>query len=157
MNVEIGDEAAQFPEKEYRNGIAFAVYSFPSTPPTGFRLYPNSPKPSHLIDLPHPSHTSQPCFKLSTPPPTPPPPPPSHYPITGFIPTQHMDPNKKNFLTRLKKNRNSTLIVFLKVHKNENFFGFGFEFCIISLLVMSVLQKKTFWLGQYWRRYDFSA
>jgi hypothetical protein len=25
----------------------------------------------------------------------------------------------------------------LKVHKNENFFGFDFEFCIISLLVMS--------------------
>jgi hypothetical protein len=25
MNVEIGAEAAQFPEKEYRNGIAFAV------------------------------------------------------------------------------------------------------------------------------------
>ncbi len=27
MNVEIGAEAAQFPEKEYINGIAFAVYS----------------------------------------------------------------------------------------------------------------------------------
>jgi hypothetical protein len=26
MNVEIGAEAAQFPEKEYINGIAFAVY-----------------------------------------------------------------------------------------------------------------------------------
>jgi len=25
MNVEIGAEAAQFPEKEYRNGIAVAV------------------------------------------------------------------------------------------------------------------------------------
>ncbi len=25
----------------------------------------------------------------------------------------------------------------LKVHKNENFFGFDFEFCSISLLVMS--------------------
>jgi hypothetical protein len=24
----------------------------------------------------------------------------------------------------------------LKVHKNENFFGFDFEFCLISLLVM---------------------
>jgi hypothetical protein len=26
MNVEIGAEAAQFPKKEYINGIAFAVY-----------------------------------------------------------------------------------------------------------------------------------
>jgi hypothetical protein len=26
--------------------------------------------------------------------------------------------------------------VTLKVHKNENFFGFDFEFCTISLLVM---------------------
>jgi hypothetical protein len=26
MNVEIGTEAGQFPEKEYINGIAFAVY-----------------------------------------------------------------------------------------------------------------------------------
>jgi hypothetical protein len=26
MNVEIGAEAAQFPEKEYINGIAIAVY-----------------------------------------------------------------------------------------------------------------------------------
>jgi hypothetical protein len=26
MNVEIGAEAAQFPEKEYINGIAFAVW-----------------------------------------------------------------------------------------------------------------------------------
>ncbi len=26
--------------------------------------------------------------------------------------------------------------MFLKVHKNENFFGFDFEFCPISLLVM---------------------
>ncbi len=24
----------------------------------------------------------------------------------------------------------------LKVHKNENFFGFDFEFCTVSLLVM---------------------
>ncbi len=28
MNIEIGTEAAQFPEKEYINGIAFAVYPF---------------------------------------------------------------------------------------------------------------------------------
>jgi hypothetical protein len=26
MNVEIGAEAAQFPEKEYKNGIAIAVW-----------------------------------------------------------------------------------------------------------------------------------
>ncbi len=26
MNVDIGTEAAHFPEKEYINGIAFAVY-----------------------------------------------------------------------------------------------------------------------------------
>jgi hypothetical protein len=35
----------------------------------------------------------------------------------------------------------------LKVHKIEIFFGFDFEICIISLLVMS----------KYWGRYDFSA
>jgi hypothetical protein len=28
MNVEIGAEAAQFPEKEYINGIAFAVQTY---------------------------------------------------------------------------------------------------------------------------------
>jgi hypothetical protein len=35
----------------------------------------------------------------------------------------------------------------LKVHKNENFFGFDFEFCTISLLVMSKYKdfaKKIF-------------
>ncbi len=31
MNVEIGTEAAQFPEKEYINGIAVAVHSKKST------------------------------------------------------------------------------------------------------------------------------
>ncbi len=30
-----------------------------------------------------------------------------------------------------------TIVLALKVHKNENFFGFDFEFCTISLLVMS--------------------
>jgi hypothetical protein len=29
MNVEIGTEAAQFPEKEYINGIFVAVYGIP--------------------------------------------------------------------------------------------------------------------------------
>ncbi len=33
MNVEIGAEAAQFPEKEYINGIAFAVPIRPYLPP----------------------------------------------------------------------------------------------------------------------------
>jgi hypothetical protein len=28
------------------------------------------------------------------------------------------------------------VVIHLKVHKNENFFGFDFEFCIISMLVM---------------------
>jgi hypothetical protein len=35
----------------------------------------------------------------------------------------------------------------LKVHKNENFFGFDFEFCNISMLVMhynKILVKKIF-------------
>jgi hypothetical protein len=32
MNVEIGTEAVQFPEKIYKNGIAFAVYDSPFTP-----------------------------------------------------------------------------------------------------------------------------
>jgi hypothetical protein len=37
MNVEIGAEATQFPEKEYINGIAFAVHSlsYPSSIPIG--------------------------------------------------------------------------------------------------------------------------
>jgi hypothetical protein len=35
MNVEIGAEAAQFPEKEYINGIAVAVY----TPNEFYMLY----------------------------------------------------------------------------------------------------------------------
>ncbi len=29
------------------------------------------------------------------------------------------------------------MLVALKVHKNENFFGFDFEFCTISVIVMS--------------------
>jgi hypothetical protein len=48
----------------------------------------------------------------------------------------------------------------LKVHKIEILFGFDFEICNISLLVMSKYQdfaKRIFGLGQYWGRYDFSA
>ncbi len=36
----------------------------------------------------------------------------------------------------------------LKVHKNENFFGFDFEFCTISVLVkISRFCKKNFLIG----------
>jgi hypothetical protein len=37
MNVEIGAEAAQFPEKEYINGIAVAVYGAQADVPCGER------------------------------------------------------------------------------------------------------------------------
>ncbi len=43
----------------------------------------------------------------------------------------------------------------LKVHKNENFFGFDFEFCAVSLLVMLKYEgfvKKKFCLGHNGRR-----
>jgi hypothetical protein len=39
------------------------------------------------------------------------------------------------------------LIHLLKVHRNENFFGFNFDFCTVSLLVMlkfEVLKKTVF-------------
>ncbi len=36
----------------------------------------------------------------------------------------------------VKKNLASTVFICLKVHKIEIFFGFDFEICIISLLVM---------------------
>ncbi len=47
-----------------------------------------------------------------------------------------------NFVyTVLKKEKIADILrnvttVCLKVHKNENFFGFDFEFCTISMLVM---------------------
>ncbi len=47
-----------------------------------------------------------------------------------------------------------------KVHKNENVFGFDFEFCTISLLVMHKEEdfgEKTFWLDHYGGSYDYSA
>ncbi len=44
---------------------------------------------------------------------------------------------KKTFLTDLETGSVPTDSgAQLKVHKNENFFGFDFEFCPISLLVM---------------------
>jgi hypothetical protein len=47
-----------------------------------------------------------------------------------------------NGMTRLKSvspwiHSRTTCRTYLKVHKNENFFGFDFEICNISLLVMS--------------------
>jgi hypothetical protein len=36
MNVEIGTEAAQFPEKDYINGILYSVWSFFSAKKTRF-------------------------------------------------------------------------------------------------------------------------
>ncbi len=39
-------------------------------------------------------------------------------------------------MSRLAGTRRIESISLLKVHKNENFFGFDFEFCPISLLVM---------------------
>ncbi len=54
------------------------------------------------------------------------------------------DPNKNPRLVQwplLEKGKDATQqkpgIHLLKVHKIENFFGFDFEFCTISLLVMS--------------------
>jgi hypothetical protein len=52
---------------------------------------------------------------------------------------QHQKPHCKS--TRIHTVSN------LKVHKNENFFGFDFEFCTISMLAMSKyydFAKKTF-------------
>jgi len=46
----------------------------------------------------------------------------------------------------------------LKVHKIENFFGFDFEICTISLLVMSKYYEFTenfFCLCHYWGSKDF--
>jgi hypothetical protein len=39
MNVEIGAEAAQFPEKEYINGIAFAVHALLLCPTCGIQPF----------------------------------------------------------------------------------------------------------------------
>jgi hypothetical protein len=42
----------------------------------------------------------------------------------------------------------------IKVHRNENFFGFDFEFCTVSLLVMlkngGFVKKKTFLIVPLW-------
>jgi hypothetical protein len=48
----------------------------------------------------------------------------------------------------------------LKVHKNENFYGFDFEFCTISLLVIHKkldLGEKICCLDHYGGSYDYSA
>ncbi len=49
-----------------------------------------------------------------------------------------------------KKHNVVSKLVSLKVHKNENFFGFDFEFCTVSLIVMLKYEgfvKKIFdWL-----------
>ncbi len=46
---------------------------------------------------------------------------PEHAAVTRrYVPTTQLSQKKQN----------------LKVHKNENFFGFDFEFCTVSLLVM---------------------
>jgi hypothetical protein len=45
-----------------------------------------------------------------------------------------------------------TLFSPLKVHKNENFFGFDFEFCNVSFLVMLKYEgfvKNNFLLAHY--------
>ncbi len=53
MNVEIGTEAAQFPEKEYINGISLAVRAicFPSGMRYGSETMPNLIWKSVLVDI----------------------------------------------------------------------------------------------------------
>jgi hypothetical protein len=41
-----------------------------------------------------------------------------------------------NFLSEFCSDPDPNPYGTLKVHKNENFFGFNFEFCTISMLVM---------------------
>ncbi len=61
----------------------------------------------------------------------------------------------------LKENKeNITILTLLKVHKNENFFGFDFEICTFSQIVRHKYEgfvKKFFGLGHHCGRYDFSA
>ncbi len=49
--------------------------------------------------------------------------------------TKYWRTMKTNQLESSQESHSATYC--LKVHKNENFFGFDFEFCTISLLVMS--------------------
>ncbi len=49
MNVEIGAEAAQFPEKEYMNGIAVAVCGRPLEYRDFYTTWRNTPAGSCLI------------------------------------------------------------------------------------------------------------
>jgi hypothetical protein len=43
---------------------------------------------------------------------------------------------KMNLVRSLERSKTKRIACSLKVHKNENFFGFDFEFCTISLFVM---------------------
>jgi hypothetical protein len=47
---------------------------------------------------------------------------------------------------QVETNSRNRFLVSLKVHKNENFFGFDFEFCTISMLCINnkILVKKNF-------------
>jgi hypothetical protein len=46
MNVEIGNEVSQFPEKEYMNGIFFAVWKGAMGGPRGGEYYISKPRGS---------------------------------------------------------------------------------------------------------------
>ncbi len=64
----------------------------------------------------------------------------------SFYPPTTMNANPTNVSTIIQP----LAWVDLKVHKNENFFGFDFDFCTVSLLVMLKYEgfvKNNFWLG----------
>ncbi len=52
------------------------------------------------------------------------------------------------------------VVMVLKVHKIENFFGSDFEFCVIFIVSYAQILrfcKNIFWSGHYWGRYNYSA